>query len=82
MRNRKPPGVIPAGYNINESLFSVGGRLGRAARCRPAPVRCPDSATSRVNTTALLATGDDDDLCMLGGSKKSRRLQPRSYAFS
>jgi hypothetical protein len=25
-------------------------------------VRCPDIATSRVNTTALLATGDDDDL--------------------
>jgi hypothetical protein len=82
MRNRKPPGVIPAGYNINESLFSVGGRLGRAARCRPVSARCPDSATSRVNTTALLATGDDDDLCVPGGSKKSRRLQPRSYAFS
>ena len=71
MRNRKPPDVIPAGYNINESLFSVGGRLGRAARCRPVSARCPDSATSRVNTTALLATGDDE-ICPCLEVRKSR----------
>jgi hypothetical protein len=56
-----------------KSTDRVPKKRRRAARCRPAFVRCPDIATSRVNTTALLATGDDDDLCL---------RQPRSCAFS